>query len=227
MAVRESAVRRKCRNFAEHVVERIFALDESQFAHAGCIDEPAALGKPVHRSGCRGMTPTLIFFTNFAGLLGRSRQRIDERGLTHAGRTDQSDRLADAAPRPQPVHILRRAGIHGFDQQAVAESPRACDIRSHRIDRIGLGNHNYWKSPGLVSDDQVALQPRNVEVPVGGGHDEHRVDVGCDQLDRTGSTCGASLERTEAFEHAAEPRSLAIDQNPVSDRQPECRAVAG
>ena len=167
------------------------------------------------------MSPTLVVGAHGSRVLVRAGQRIDERGLADAGRPEQRDRLALCAPGSQDGDLVRVPGIQRLDQHAGRQGRRGTHEFLDRPGLIGLGDHDHGERAGIVCDRQVTLETRDVEVAIGGSHDEQRIDVGCNQLYVAGRAGRAPPKKTLPLQSAAHDRAVTIDENPVADGDTE------
>ena len=111
------------------------------------------------------------------------------------------------------------AGVEALDEQAGQEARRGGDIGMGVVDEIGLGQHDHRHHLGLAGEGQVAFEARNIEVAVAGRHDEERVDVGRDELDRRPVPAAFRLNRL--FRARQTPRQVVrrIEEHEVADRR--------
>ena len=86
------------------------------------------------------------------------------------------------------------------------------------VGRVGLGEEDHRRDPGVVGQRQIALEARGAEVGVARGDDEQRVDIGAGKLRRM-TIAGAALEQRLAIQPAMEGMAMRIGKHPVADRE--------
>ena len=84
------------------------------------------------------------------------------------------------------------------------------------VGRVGLGEEDHRRDPGVVGQRQVALEARRAEIGIARGDDEQRVDVGAGKLRRM-TTGGAALEQRLAIQPAMQGVAVRIGKHPVAD----------
>ena len=99
---REPAAAGERDDVGEDLGDAVGGVGQLKFTHAGRVEQPAAGGEPVHRAAGRRVASVGVVLADRRGRLrARPGERVDERRLADAGRADQRDGLAGAAPGAQ------------------------------------------------------------------------------------------------------------------------------
>ena len=130
------------------------------------------------------MATALIVCAHLSGRQCRPGERIDQCRLADTGGSQQSDRLPRATPRLESCDVVGITRIERLDEQARRQSRGFCDETLDRYHGIRLRNDDDGKCARIVGDRQVALEPGDIEVAIGGRDDEEGVDVRGNQLNR-------------------------------------------
>ena len=198
-AIAETAFGCQLGNLGKERIDPVAHIAQMQRPHAGRVDHPAATRNPVQRASGRRVPPLGIRLADIAGQLWRgiigTGQGVQQRGFPHPGRADQRHGLPWPAPGGQHPGRCRLTRIHRDHGQIALQGLGLGAVAGEIFGGVRLGQHDDRRRPRLIGQRQIAFQPRRVEIGIAGGDDEHRVDIGRDQLHMAAPAVMATLHQ--------------------------------
>jgi hypothetical protein len=197
--------------------------EQSEFAHARHVDEQPTTFQHEQLPSCRRVTA-------FAGMTDSARcqvripgEAVDEGGLADARRAEQATGRARWHASPDFVDPFPGEVAHWNHRNVEGHPPHFRDhlFDDAAFDEVGLGEHHDGLDVSLTHHDQVALEPRHIEIEVAGLHDQRHVDVGRNHLQLDVATCNLAPQERPARQQFMDDRVRArvqeTDADPVAD----------
>ena len=190
-----------------------------QGAHAGGVNDPAALDHGAQGAKAGGVAATTVSLTNSTSFQRIAGQRVGQGGLADTGRADEGHGLPRAAPWGEIVGNMGITGVEGDDIQPALQGEGLLAEAFGVIGAIGLGQDDHGCAARPCGKGEIAFEPGDVEIGVAGGGDEQGIDVGGDQL---GGGPGAITRGGDAVQDGGAVEKVldgfgVVDQHPVAD----------
>ena len=223
-AVPESALRGQRLNVVERVVERIRVVPQPELAHSRRVDDQTAVRQENQLALGRRVPAASVPAPYRRGPLPfAAQQAVDDGRLPDAGRADQRAGPPGGQMLPQG---LGRAGEQRADD---VQGDLGCEGRGGRARRLGLGaevrlvEHEHRGRAAVPDGDEIPLDPPEVEVVIETAYQEHRVDVGGDELPAGRLAGRLAGEAAAAGQHRLDGRGVPVragsDGDPVADHR--------
>jgi hypothetical protein len=133
------------------------------------------------------------------------------------------DDPTSATVPPKPQYPARRAALVGsrsvdqlYPQRSLERLRRPDEALRHRRQVRFREDHDGSRA-GLAREHEIALDARDVEVPITGGDNEQRVDVRGDELDPAIVARRRPLEHARSVQDPHEATAASIDEQPIAD----------
>ena len=173
----------------------------------GRVDEHAAVGEEHQLARGRGVPAALVAWRAPRRSPARRCRRARSRASTSRRPTRRSARPCargrrSARSSSMPTTRDRARDDHGRARRACA---RRAATSIGPVDEVGLRQHDHRVGAALEREHELALEPAQVRAVVERLRDEHRVDVGGDDL-RVARECRPSDRRARTPNDGAAPR---------------------
>ena len=221
-AVAKLAVRAELGDFREQHVEALPQILHVQASDARRVDHPTTAGHGVQRPRRGGVAALGVPLAHASGQLRLppfpADQRIHQRRLAHAGRSDNGHRCPFAAPGLQDCRGLGRTGIERHHGEPALKFGGLRRVVMGIVGHVGLGQHDDWIGSGIVGEGEVAFEPGQVEVGIARYGDEQRIDIGSNQLGWP-LALTRPLQQRPPVQAAMQEPGVGIHKHPVSHRK--------